>query len=140
MGVRVREVRGSKYDIVFFAQGVYTIHMYVLIPLGLVTLTGIIYLAISRKSSPVVRIAALVALALMIIAVIVCLLILFGVIETAASKAPVLPDAPVDSVPVKPTNFVALIMLVVFLVIMFVLVLILSMRERHQIANNKVDW
>ena len=114
--------------------------MYVLIPLGLITLSGIIYLAISRKSSPMVRITALVALALMIIAVIVCLFILFGVIETGVSKVPVLPDAPVDAVPVKPTNFAALIMLVVFLIIVFVLVLILSMRERYRVPNNKEDW
>ena len=114
--------------------------MHILIPLGLITLGGIVYLAISRKSSNTVRISALVALALMIIAVIVCLLVIFGVIQTSVAQAPVLPDAPVDATPAPPTNFAALIMLVIFLIAVFALVLILSMRERYRTTTGKEDW
>ena len=114
--------------------------MFILIPLGIITLIGIVYLAVSRKSSSMVRFAALGALALMIITVIVCLLIIFGVIETSSRKVIVMPDAVSSAVPAAPgPNIVTLVVVIVFLLALFMLVFILSMREQKRIQSKK-SW
>jgi len=114
--------------------------MFVLIPLGVITLIGIVYLAVSRKSSVKVRVTALGALALMVIAVIVCLLFVFGVIGTSASKPFVPPDAVLyDSPPPVPgPNVAMMVMFIVFLIALFVVVLVVSLRERRR--KEKDDW
>ena len=103
--------------------------MYVLIPLGVVSLAGIIYMAVSRKSSFKHRVAALVALALMIITVIICLFQIFG--PSAASKATYYPpDMPPSSVPEsQESNTGIMIALIIFLLLLFMAVLMLSIRE-----------
>ena len=116
--------------------------MLILILLGIITLVGVVFLAISRKSSPKIRITALCALALMVLTIIVCLLIIFGVISTGV-KPVVLPDAELfDTPPAPSSNFLPLVMLIIFLVVLFVLVLVLSMREQWRGAEEPVkdDW
>lgn len=103
--------------------------------LGVITLVGIIYLAISKNSNFKVRITALSALALMIIAVIVCIFLVFGV-ETATAT-PVLPDAPpVEVHPQSGGNIAALIMFVVFLIALFMVVLLIALREHRKNEDN----
>ncbi|MDR1858822.1 MAG: hypothetical protein LBQ69_05080 [Treponema sp.] len=116
--------------------------MFVLITLGIVTLAGVVYLAISRKSSLKVRITALGALALMVITVVVCLLIFFGVIKTSAPAIPMPPDAVLYDAPppVPGPNLVVMIMLIVFLVALFVLVVVLALREKRAAAKEKDNW
>jgi|TergutMp193P3_1026864.scaffolds.fasta_scaffold191438_2 cytochrome b len=108
--------------------------------LGIVTLIGVIYLAVSRKSSFIVRISALVALGLMVIAVVVCLLLVFGVIGDSASRVVVLPDAVLYDAPPPPPgpNLAVMVMLIVFLIAVFVLVVILALKEKQ--AVKKDDW
>ncbi|MDR2716758.1 MAG: hypothetical protein LBB89_01645 [Treponema sp.] len=110
--------------------------LFFLILIGLGTLGGIIYLAISPQSNFKIRVAALGALALMIITVIICLVIFFK--STATPKQILLPDMlPSDLPPVSTEhNIPMLIMLIVFLIALFVMVVIVSMRE-HKKANGK---
>ena len=105
--------------------------MYILIPLGVVSLTGIIFTAISRKSSFKHRVAALAALALMIITVIICLFQIFGTSASKDTYSP--PDMPPSSVPApKESNSGIMITFVIFLILLFLAVLMLSIREyRH---------
>ena len=121
--------------------------VFILVIVGSVFLAGIIYLAISRKSSVPVRFTALGALALMILTVIICLLIIFGVIETKATVPVVaLPDAPPSAAPAASgPDIVPLVLVIVFLLALFVLVMFLSMREQKRMQNNikpkpKSNW
>jgi len=103
--------------------------------LGIAVFAGVIYLAVSKKSCLKVRIAALVALGLMILTIIVCIFIIFGVtiVEQGATIPPeVLPP---ETPPSAGQNHNVLLMLIVFLLAMFLLVLVLSMREQRRHAK-----
>ena len=115
--------------------------MFFLFVLGAATLIGVIYLAISRKSGKKIRIVALCALGLMVVTVIVCLLIVFGIIDTGAPKAPMLPDMELTDAPHSAgPNFIALIMFIVFLIVVFILVMVLSLREQKKNLVDKNSW
>jgi uncharacterized membrane protein len=105
---------------------------------GLVTLVGIIYLAVAPQSSFKVRIAALGALALMITTVIICMFLFFK--SAATPKQLLLPDmSPSDLPPVSTEHDIPMIvMLVIFLIALFVMIVILSMREQKR-ANGKKE-
>jgi FtsH-binding integral membrane protein len=112
--------------------------MFLLIPMGLIVLAGIIYLAISKKSSFTVRIASLIALGLMIAAVIVCLFIVFGM--SAAPKGPWLPDAPSPETPPQAgSSSVAMIFFIVFLIALLLVVILVSMREHRRAEKARAE-
>ena len=114
--------------------------MFVLIPLGVGFLAGIIYLAVSRRSSRTIKLVALGALAVMVLAVIICLFFVFGVIKTGAAREYIPPDVDISQMPqAAGPNVVALIMFIIFLIVLFILVLVLSMREQQRAAA-KDDW
>jgi cytochrome bd-type quinol oxidase subunit 2 len=112
--------------------------MVFLVIIGLATLVGIVYLAISPQSDFKVRLAALGALALMITTVIICMFLF--VKSTAVPKQRLLPDMlPSDLPPVsKEHNIPMMIMLVIFLIALFVLIAIVSMRE-HKRGNGETE-
>ena len=105
--------------------------MYVLIPLGVVSLAAIIFVAVSRKSSFKHRVAALVALALMIITVIICLFQVFGTSASEVSEYP--PDMPPSSEPApQGSNTGIMIVFIIFMLLLFMAVLLLSIREHRR--------
>jgi cytochrome bd-type quinol oxidase subunit 2 len=111
--------------------------MFFLILIGLVTLAGVAYLAVSPQSGLKLKITALGALALMITTVVICLFIFFK--SAGIPKQMLLPDMdPSDLPPVsKEHNLPMMIMLVIFLIALFVMVAILSLREQKQGKENK---
>ena len=114
--------------------------MYVLIPLGIATLAGVIYLAVSSKSSPMIRIASLCALALMVLTVIVCLLIIFGVIQSDVQTVHVLPDAVPPSEPAATgSGAITMVLLVIFMLAFFLVIVFLSLREQKRAAALKKE-
>ena len=119
--------------------------MFILIPLGVVILAGIVYLAISKKTSPVMRIAALCALGLMVITVIVCLFIIFGLGGEGRANQPVYSETPAPDIPPPGPPVMNLLIFVIFMVALFIVVLILSLRERNrskkhpEVRNNGWD-
>jgi ABC-type Fe3+ transport system permease subunit len=105
--------------------------MVFLVILGVVLLAGMIYLAVSRHSSFQVRVAALIALFLMVLTVILCILFFFK--ASAAPKILMLPDTlPSDIPPPQKQNVLATMMMILALVAMFVMVLVLSLREQSR--------
>ena len=104
---------------------------YFLIFLSVISLAGIVYMAISRKSSLKHRVTALAALALMIITVIICLFQIFGPSASKVTYYP--PDMPLSSMPEsKGSNTGIIAVFIIFLLLLFILVLMLSIREhRH---------
>jgi ABC-type Fe3+ transport system permease subunit len=102
------------------------------ITLSIVILSAMVYLAISKKSSFQIRLAALGALALMIITVIICLVRIFN--KAAAGPATqAYPDMPVTET--APPNGMVLVSFIVFLLVLFAVILLLSLREQRRAAN-----
>jgi len=94
-------------------------------------MVGVMYMAVSRKSSFKIRIAALGALALMIVSVIICLIFYFKAAST--SKVIPLPDMmPSDIPPPSSGNPVSMIVLTLFLIALFVVIFIMAMREQKR--------
>ena len=121
--------------------------MFILILLGIITAVGIVYMAVSRKSTSMTRFVAICALALMVITVIICLLFIFEVVGQKTQNIPVLPDAVPSTEPDAPgPNLFSLIALILFLLTLFALVLFRYLREQRRAAGEKVpdivrdDW
>jgi len=103
------------------------------VALGIIVFAGVIYLALSKRSSFKIRLAALVALALMVLAVIVSIFLIFGVVVVEPGATVLTDIPPPETPPPTGTNNELLLMFIVFLIAMFILVLVLSLREqRHR--------
>jgi len=97
-------------------------------------LAGIVYIAVSKKTAVKMRIAAIVALALMFLTVLVSVLIVFAVGTTAVTEPGILPNAlPPETLHATPEdgNNVLLVFLI-FMLVMFFLVLAFALRERRR--------
>ena len=96
-------------------------------------------MAISRKSTFMVRIVALGALALMVLAVIVCIVFLLKAGPNTEQYL-ILPDTLPSDIPPpsKGNNAVAMILFVVFLIALFVMVVIVAMREQKRNDGKEV--
>jgi heme A synthase len=106
-----------------------------LLVLAAILLGAIVYTALSKKSGPRTRIAALIALALMILTVIVCLILIFG--GTALVKTgDVLPaDLPAETSSAPENDVWILLVFIVFLIVLFTVVAILSFREHRRLRK-----
>ena len=107
------------------------------ITVSIVIFSAIAYLAISRRSTFQIRIAALVALAVMIITVIICLVKIFMAPHSEAARTPPYPDSP-PLPPAPPPNIMGLVLVIVILLAMFAVVLYLSIREQRRTANKGI--
>jgi len=108
-----------------------------------VMMGGVAYLAISKKSTLKIRIAAIGALALMIVSVIVCMVVY--VKGDTAPKQLFLPDMmPSDMPPPVKDSPVTMIMLVIFMIALFAVVFVLAMREQRRSEGKEPpaasDW
>jgi len=117
--------------------------MVLLFFLGFALLGGVIYMALSKKSSFKVRIAALGALALMIVSVIICIIVYFKGEPT--TQYLVLPDMDPSDIPPPPSNVspATMITLILFLLALFVVIFILALREQKRLNGNEKpsnDW
>jgi cytochrome bd-type quinol oxidase subunit 1 len=117
----------------------YNVSMVVLIILGVVIAGGVIFLAISKKSSFKIRVAALGALALMTLSVVVCIIIYFR--TSAKPKYFILPDTLPSEIPPPQAggNTAMLVMLLIFLIAIFATVLVVSLKEHKKAEGKKVD-
>jgi hypothetical protein len=111
--------------------------MFILIPVGLIMLAAVIYLALSKKSNFTIRIAALIALGLMILSVIVSLFIIFFGVGAVKPEGPFLPFAePPPEPPAVKGDIMVLVGFVLFLIALFVVVFVLSLREQRKNGKN----
>ena len=116
--------------------------MGVLITVGIIMMAAVIYLAISSKSSRIIKIVALCALGLMVLTVIVCMLIVFGVIQSGGSQPQMLPDAVLSDAPPPPPkpNILPVIMFSIVFILLFALVLVLSLRDKKKMFVDRNEW
>jgi MFS family permease len=110
----------------------YGIVFYFVIPLALIALGAIVYAALSKKSGPRTRRAALIALAFMLLSVIVCaVLILTGVAGVEGGELRP-PDLPVEETVPPGNDLWVLLAFILFFAVLFVVVAILSFREERR--------
>lgn len=105
------------------------------IPLAAVSLAAVIYTALSKKSGPRIRLAALAALAVMILTVIVCLILIFGGPALVRTETVLPADIPAEN-PAAPGNDLwILLAFIVFMIALFVVVAVLSFREQRRLRK-----
>ena len=120
----------------FFEGHVYNISMFFLVVLGIIAFVGVVFMALSRKSSFKMRIAAIGALALMIMTVIVCVILIFTAPEE--EKVLMLPDMTgYEAPPAQSSNIIIMLIAFALLIALFVIVLIMSLREQRRSQESK---
>jgi heme A synthase len=104
--------------------------------IGALILGVMVYLALSKKSRYWIRVAALIALGVMILSVIVCLIaILSG--RAAVVGNQFIADMPLPVEPPRSAgNLLAYVIMIIFLLTLFIVVLILSIQEQRK-GNSK---
>ena len=99
--------------------------------IGLILLASMVFLAISKKSTKGMRIAAIIALGVMIATVIICLFLIFFGVKAPVDESVILLTEVVPPPPKSSGNLWILLLFMLFLISLFVLVIIISIRE-HQ--------
>ena len=104
----------------------------VLVILGLAMLAGVAYMALSRKSSPKLKIAAIGALGLMVVTAIICSIVIFKTnkVVTVVDPEQVFLDNPPPVA--EENNILMTILFIIFLLALFALVLVFSLREQKR--------
>ena len=100
--------------------------------LGIIILAGVVFLAISRKSGKLLRIAALCALALMVITVIISLFAVFRSNNTTTENEFLQDVMPFEEPARSGPSIVAIILFIVIMIAFFAVVYYLSMREQKR--------
>jgi ABC-type Fe3+ transport system permease subunit len=99
---------------------------------GLVILAAMIYTALNKQSSFTTRVASLIALALMIISLIICLSYALMSGKVAPDESVIIIGVPLEAPKAASTNPMMLLLLVIFLLAVFVMVAVISMRGHHK--------
>jgi heme A synthase len=101
--------------------------------IGIIILASMIYMALRKESNFATRIACLIALAIMILSIIVCLFIIFMGGHEPVDESVLIVGSPVRQAPKEKSNLMVMLFLAIILVILFVLITLMSLREQHKI-------
>ena len=100
--------------------------------LGLVILAAMVYLSLSKRSNFSTRIASLIALAVMVISVIICLcFVFFGGSEPVDESIVIIAGTP-EETPKTNSNTIAFLFLIVFFIGLLATVAVLSLKEHRK--------
>ena len=110
--------------------------MFFQILLKIVAFSGIVYLALSKKSSPLIRKTAICTLALMVLAVIICLFVLFGS-NTASTQIQFDVDSTLQPEPSSGISGLTLLLFIIFFLALFMFVFFISLRDKKKAQLNK---
>jgi len=102
--------------------------------IGLIIIGAVSYLAIDKKSTFLVRIVSLCALALMILTVAICLVLVLTDNRVPVDESVVQIGPPPEKAPEKENgnNLLTLLFSIIFLIALFVIVAVISMRENKK--------
>jgi len=96
--------------------------------IGLIILAAMVYMALDKKSSLTIRLASLVAIAIMFITVVICMIIILSDNKVPVDPSTLIVGAPAE-VQEKKNNSVAIIFTIVLMIALFVFITILAMKE-----------
>ena len=103
--------------------------------LGVAIMVGMIGLALDKKSNLAVRIASLIAIALMILTLIICLFMILTDNRVPVDESIVIVGAVPETKERSTTNVMVLLLLIIFLVALFAIIAFLSLREHHKLVS-----
>ncbi|MDR3192934.1 MAG: hypothetical protein LBT87_07705 [Treponema sp.] len=114
--------------------------LFVIIPIALGFLGVIVYFALSKESSRIVRLAALIALGAVILSVLVCGIIVLLSLGDGGGEA-VMPDflAVEEPEPPTKTNTFVLVIVMLFLLAFLGMVVFLSLKEQRKTTERKTE-
>jgi len=101
------------------------------IVIGLAIMGAMVYLALDKKSNFHTRLAALIALGIMILTVIICLLIAFSTPTVQIDPSTLIVGAPVEA-PEDDNNVMILLFSILILIAFLIMIVILAMRENRK--------
>ena len=107
--------------------------------LGIGIMSGMVFMAIDKKSSFQVRIACLIAIALMMATVILCVFIVLTDNRVPVDESVLIVGAPVEVKETGSGNTMTLLLLIILMVGIFILIAILSMRENRRHIKKDSD-
>ena len=110
--------------------------IYLLVLIGIGIMGFMVYLALNKKSNFAVRIASLVAIGIMLLAIIICLIIIFTDNRVPVDPSALIVGAPPETNPDAGGNFWVVLLLIVFLIGMFTFIAIHSMKENRKHAQS----
>jgi len=113
------------------------IYMGILISIAI--MGGVISVAFNKKSNFATRIASLIALALMVLAIIVCLIIGFTDNSVVVDVSQLIVGAPVEAKKAGNDNMMILLLLIAFLVAFVIVIAVLAIKEHKKINAKKPD-
>jgi quinol-cytochrome oxidoreductase complex cytochrome b subunit len=103
--------------------------VYVGILLSIAILGAVISMAFNKKSNFATRIASLIALGLMLLAIIICLVVAFTDNKVVVDPSVLIVGAPVEVKKADKNNMLILLLLIIVLIGFFVVIAVLSLKE-----------
>jgi len=100
--------------------------------LGMGILGAIIYMAVDKKSTFIVRLASLIALGLMILTIIICIIMVFTDNRVPVDESILIVGAPVETKKDSGHNIWVLMMIVIVLISIFFVIILISMKENRK--------
>ena len=100
--------------------------------IGIAILAGMIYTALSKKSSFKIKVATLIALALMIITVIICIILVFSNAGAVADESIVHVIPPAVQQPRDHTNTFISLLLILIMIALLAAVVLVSLKEHRK--------
>jgi Kef-type K+ transport system membrane component KefB len=99
--------------------------------IGVIILAAMIYLAVDKKSTLIIRLASLGAIALMFITLVICAIVILTDNTVPIDPSVLIVGAPPETKEVK-NNSAAIAFIIVFVLAMFVFIAIASMKEQKK--------
>jgi ABC-type Fe3+ transport system permease subunit len=100
--------------------------------LGLGILSVTVYMALDKKSNLQTRIACLIAIALMLITVIICVVTVLTDNRVPVDESVLIVGAPVETKKAGSGNTMVLLLVIIFIVLLFIFITIMAMRENRK--------
>ena len=100
--------------------------------LGIGIMSATVFMALDKKSSFQIRIASLIAIAIMMTTVIICIFIVLTDDRVPVDESILIVGAPVEVKEKGSGNNMALLLLIIFMVGFFILIVILSMHKNRK--------
>jgi uncharacterized membrane protein YhaH (DUF805 family) len=100
-------------------------------------MAAMIYMALDKKSNFQTRLASIIALGVMIVAVIICLIVIFSDNTVAVDPSTLIVGAPAEVA--EENNLTALFISIIFLLVLFAVIAILARREHKRNAAKKSE-
>jgi cytochrome bd-type quinol oxidase subunit 2 len=99
--------------------------------IGLIILVAMVYLALDKKSTLIIRLASLGAIAVMLITVVICVIVILSDNTVPIDPSSLIVGAPPE-VKEKKNNSVSIIFSIVLVIVLFTFIAVQAMREHKK--------